>query len=202
MGVAVVSRVRNAVPGLALALVSLACVNLPRSYVVLMPDGDGGVGQVELKGQGERTLAQSRTAAGFDASRRERGLGQSAIERNFRPVLGALPLEPAHYVLYFLSDTTRLTEDSRKLLPEALAEAQSRPAAEISVVGHTDRFAPERYNERLALRRAEVIRDELIALGAAPEMIEIASHGEKDPLVETPDGIREPRNRRVELSIR
>jgi outer membrane protein OmpA-like peptidoglycan-associated protein len=33
-------------------------------------------------------------------------------------------------------------------------------------------------------------------------MIEITSHGESDPLVQTPDGVREPRNRRVELSIR
>jgi outer membrane protein OmpA-like peptidoglycan-associated protein len=33
-------------------------------------------------------------------------------------------------------------------------------------------------------------------------MIEVRSHGERDLLVQTPDGAREPRNRRVEISVR
>jgi outer membrane protein OmpA-like peptidoglycan-associated protein len=184
------------------ALASTACIHLPRTYVVLMPDEEGHVGEVELKGQGERIVAQGRTAAGFDAASRARSLDQRRIDRTFRPVLSALPERPAHFVLYFHSDTTRLTAESARLLPEALAEAQRRPAAEISVVGHTDRSAPEVYNARLALRRAEAIRRQLIALGAPPEVIEVASHGESNPLVPTPDGVRERRNRRVELSIR
>jgi outer membrane protein OmpA-like peptidoglycan-associated protein len=194
------SRPLRALAGIAL-LVG-ACRSLPGTYVVLMPDEDGDVGQVELRGKGERVLDRPRLAAGFDASRRTTDLNQGRIERTFGPALRALPERPATYVLYFRSDTAELTPESRKLLPEALAEAQRRPAAEIAIVGHTDRAAPADYNARLALRRAEAIRKQLIALGAVPETIDVSSHGESNPLVPTRDGAREPRNRRVEVTIR
>jgi outer membrane protein OmpA-like peptidoglycan-associated protein len=200
--VAVVNRLALLGIGLGLTLALSACSTLPGTYVVLMPDEDGKVGHVELRGEGTQTVEQARAAAGFDAARGSVSLSQSQIERTFEPALAALPERPAHYLLYFRSDTTELRPESRALLPEALAEAGRRPAGEIAVVGHTDREAPAEYNARLALRRAEMIRDELIALGARPEMIEVRSHGENDPLVPTPDGAREPRNRRVELSVR
>jgi outer membrane protein OmpA-like peptidoglycan-associated protein len=191
--------IRSAWAGALLAFVLLpGC--LPKTYVVLMPDEDGGVGQVELRGKRSRVVDRPREAAGFDSGRRV--LSQRGIEQAFGPALEALPLRPAHFVLYFRSDTTELKPESRKLLPEALAEAARRPAPEIAVVGHTDRSAPDDYNARLALRRAKTIRDQLIRLGAKPEMIEVSSHGERNPLVPTPDGAREPRNRRVELTVR
>jgi adhesin transport system outer membrane protein len=194
--------VSSARAALLVGLLFAACRSLPGTYVVLMPDDDGSVGQVQLRGKGERVVDQARLAAGFNAARSPVQMSQLRIERAFGPALGALPERPAHFILYFRSDTTQLTPESRKLLPEALAQAQRRPAAEIAVIGHTDRAAPSDYNAHLALRRARAIRDQLIALGTRPEMIEVSSHGENDPLVPTPDGVREPRNRRVELSIR
>ena len=188
--------------GLGLSLALSACSTLPGTYVVLMPDEDGKVGQVELRGDGTQTVEQARSAAGFDAARGSVTLNQSQIDQTFQPALAALPERPAHFVLYFHGNTTELRPESRALLPVALAEAERRPAGEIAVVGHTDREAPADYNARLGLRRAEVIRDELVALGARPEMIEVRSHGENDPLVPTDDGVREPRNRRVELGVR
>jgi adhesin transport system outer membrane protein len=197
---ALVSRPLRA--GWLLVTALVACRSLPPSYVVLLPDEDGAVGQVELHGKGSRVVAQPGAATGFDASRRSVALDRPDIEQRFGPALHALPERPKHFVLYFRSDTTDLLPESRKLLPEALAEAQRRPAAEIAVVGHTDREAQADYNARLALRRARAIRDQLVALGARPEMIEVASHGEANPLVPTADGVREPRNRRVEITIR
>jgi outer membrane protein OmpA-like peptidoglycan-associated protein len=193
---------RNAGAAALAALALAACRSLPATYVVLLPDDDGAVGKVELRGRGTRVLEQPRSASGFDAQRAPVGLSQAGVEQRFGPALRALPERPAHFVLYFRSDTTELTPESRALLPEALAEAARRPAADISVVGHTDRMAPADYNARLALRRARAIRDRLVGLGADPASIEVTSHGESNPLVPTPDGAREPRNRRVEITIR
>jgi len=194
------SRCARAALGLLVALA--ACRSLPPSYVVLLPDEDGAVGRVELHGKGSRTLDQPRQAAGFDAAAGTVPLDSPGLEKRFGPALHALPERPAHFILYFRGNTTELTPESRALLPQALAEAGRRPAAEIAVVGHTDREAPADYNARLALRRARAIRDQLVALGAKPEAIEVSSHGEANPLVPTPDGVREPRNRRVEITIR
>lgn len=193
---------RSARAGLLLALGLAACRTLPSTYVVLMPDEDGEVGQVELRGRGQRVVDRPRVAAGFDSGRGPVSLDPAGVEQRFGPALRALPERPAQFLLYFRSDTTELTPESRALLPKALAEAERRPAAEIAVVGHTDRAAPVDYNARLALRRARAIRDQLVKLGARPESIEVGSHGENNPLVPTPDGAREPRNRRVEVTIR
>ena len=42
----------------------------------------------------------------------------------------------------------------------------------------------------------------LIELGVAPGAIEISGRGEREPLVVTPDGVPEERNRRVEINFR
>ena len=55
---------------------------------------------------------------------------------------------------------------------------------------------------RLSERRARVVRDELIRLGVAASMIAIEARGESEPAVATPDGVREPLNRRSEVVIR
>jgi outer membrane protein OmpA-like peptidoglycan-associated protein len=54
----------------------------------------------------------------------------------------------------------------------------------------------------LSLRRAERCRDELIKLGIPKVRISVAGRGEREPEVPTADEVAEPRNRRVEISVR
>jgi outer membrane protein OmpA-like peptidoglycan-associated protein len=42
----------------------------------------------------------------------------------------------------------------------------------------------------------------LVAAGLDPSLVDVTSHGEADPLVPTPDERLEPRNRRVEITVR
>jgi outer membrane protein OmpA-like peptidoglycan-associated protein len=71
---------------------------------------------------------------------------------------------------------------------------------DLSVVGHVDR--KDAYNSALSLERAQIVRDALVAAGIPSEVIEIAYHGANNPLVPTPRGVPELRNRRVEVTIR
>jgi outer membrane protein OmpA-like peptidoglycan-associated protein len=50
--------------------------------------------------------------------------------------------------------------------------------------------------------RATKVRELLIAIGLDAGLITVTSMGEAEPLVQTPDETREPRNRRVEVAIR
>jgi len=59
-----------------------------------------------------------------------------------------------------------------------------------------------RTNLELGMNRATAVYRILIQVGFDPNTIEIRSHGESDPLVKTPDETPEPRNRRVEISVR
>ena len=50
-------------------------------------------------------------------------------------------------------------------------EVAGRPAAEIVVIGHTDRVGSDQQNDVLSLQRAERVRQELVRLGIDPERI-------------------------------
>ena len=71
----------------------------------------------------------------------------------------------------------------------------------IVVSGHTDRAGPEPYNERLSRKRAESVRKKLIEAGVPVQLITATSHGERRPLLATENGVREPLNRRVEITL-
>lgn len=112
------------------------------------------------------------------------------------------PLPAIRFLLYFKTGSTELTEDSLKLFLVVLKTIQARNPTEVSIVGHTDRVGTRESNFKTGLNRADFIKNRLIALGLDPKMIEVASHGEDNPLVKTEDEVPEPRNRRIEITIR
>jgi len=71
----------------------------------------------------------------------------------------------------------------------------------VLVGGHADRSGTPDHNYQLSLKRAQNVRDKLIRFGVPAKRISISAHGETLPLVETPDGMPELKNRRVEISI-
>ncbi len=60
----------------------------------------------------------------------------------------------------------------------------------LTATGHADRSGPDSYNQRLSQRRAEAVREVLIREGVPAGEIEIFARGESEPLVQTPDGVR------------
>ena len=82
------------------------------------------------------------------------------------------------------------------VLQRAIADARAGGQPKIEVVGHTDTSGGEDYNLHLSIRRAEAVRDALVALGARREAIETQGVGKTDLAVQTADGVREPQNRR------
>ena len=69
------------------------------------------------------------------------------------------------------------------------------------MTGHTDLSGSFDYNMGLSLRRADAVRDALIAGGVSPNQITTAGRGEAEPAVPTADGVREQANRRAEIII-
>ena len=73
---------------------------------------------------------------------------------------------------------------------------------DVTVVGHTDTTGTAQANIELGRSRATLIRDRLVAAGLDASLVSVASHGEADLLVPTPDDTLEPRNRFVDVSVR
>ena len=80
-------------------------------------------------------------------------------------------------------------------------EAQNRSLVSIQLVGHTDTSGSDSYNQKLSMRRANVVRDAMVERGVDPNLMVVNHRGENELLVDTDDGVREPANRRTEITF-
>jgi len=71
----------------------------------------------------------------------------------------------------------------------------------IIVIGHSDRTGSKAHRQHISLARAQSVRDMLITLGVPAAMIVADGHADRFPVVDTPDGVREPANRRVTIGF-
>ena len=178
------------------------------STVVLLAEPDGSVGRAAVTstaGAGVVDLAADRaatTVVGRQAPSPAATLDAATIDARFGQTLAALPKAPEAFTLYFRLESDELTDDSRALLPGVLKAVAGRPAPEVGVVGHTDTTGDARANYTLGLDRANRVRTLLIAAGVEASLIDISSLGESDLRIRTADNVLEPRNRRVEISVR
>ena len=103
------------------------------------------------------------------------------------------------FQVFFDFDKSTIRPDARPIIEEAANNARKGGVSRINLTGHADRAGPDAYNLRLSQRRAEAVKAELVRLGFNANDIGVVAKGEADPLVPTADGVREPKNRRVEI---
>jgi outer membrane protein OmpA-like peptidoglycan-associated protein len=186
----------------------VSCASSKKSMVVvLLPGPDGKTGQIEVSNKGGTQLIREPERATevhseTVAPSAPYTITDEKIREDFGVALSMLPSPPLHFILYFHSGTTVLTEQSRKLLMEILPSMSSRKTAGVSVVGHTDCEGSRKMNYQLGFDRALSIKQLLITKGIDPGIIEVTSHGKDNPLIKTQDEVPEPRNRRVEVILR
>lgn len=112
------------------------------------------------------------------------------------------PPDPVDFNVYFELMEWRLTDAARSSLDAQLAGFDPALAQEVKVDGHTDTAGTTSYNRPLSVRRAQIVRRYLIDNGVPRGVIEMQGHGESQLAKPTADGVREPMNRRAEVSIR
>jgi outer membrane protein OmpA-like peptidoglycan-associated protein len=178
-----------------------------QDQIVLLPDPDGGVvGRAAVSNpSGAVDLAAARASTLVAANRPPspvRELSPADVSRLFGDVLATLPPAPRHFTLYFRFESDELTDESRALVAQILQAVKERPAPEVVVVGHTDTTGRAATNFDLGLKRATTVRGLLVAAGLSSSVVDVTSHGEADLLIATPDDTFEPRNRRVEITVR
>jgi outer membrane protein OmpA-like peptidoglycan-associated protein len=176
----------------------------PRETVILLPDDAGGSPGIVVKSMGQE-IAITEPYHGVESVGGRIATKQftaDEIRRRFPDVMQVLPAKPRSFTLRFESSDATLTADSAAMLEAIPREIARRAAPEITVVGHTDRVGSEEDNLRLSLSRAQAVRDILVNEGVAAEIIQVVGRGELEPEVETPDGVAEPRNRRVVITVR
>lgn len=113
-----------------------------------------------------------------------------------------VPVEQAMFIVFFDWDKFNISAGANDVLDAVAQEIKNRKDVHgISVVGHTDSSGTTRYNDKLSAKRATSVREGLVARGVPADMIRVESRGENDLLVKTADGVREPANRRAQITL-
>ena len=94
----------------------------------------------------------------------------------------AASLATMRELVHFAYDQSDLTAESREALDGKVNVFRANPAMRILIVGHTDDRGTGAYNLALGTRRAEVVRDYLVAQGVASSRIELETRGETQPM--------------------
>lgn len=180
---------------------------VPVHVVVLTPDPDGRVGKAEIANLSGKVLLEKP----FEMTKVSKPslpplLPSSAspeyVKATFAEALSVEPLAAEKYILFFETGKLKLDEKSQRSLPEILETIKQRNPVTISVSGHADATGSVQVNNHISLKRAELVRDLLLQNGVDPKKIRVSSHGKGKQLAPTPDGVAEPRNRRVEVVVR
>jgi len=110
-------------------------------------------------------------------------------------------VEAPSFMVFFDWDRSNLSQQALNTIKQAANAFKTKGNARITATGHTDKSGPEAYNMALSLRRANAVKDALVREGVPATAIAVVGRGEQGLLVPTPDGVREPQNRRVEIVI-
>jgi outer membrane protein OmpA-like peptidoglycan-associated protein len=174
----------------------------PVETVTVLPSADGHVGTVVVqRGESQQVLHEAYATSRSGQTELTR-LSAAEVQSTYGRALHALPALPATFLLYFVTGTDELTEESKLELDKVLAAMRARPLPDVLVIGHTDTVGDPAANDRLSAQRAETVKSFLVGIGIPAERIRTAGRGERELLVPTASNIDEPRNRRVEINVR
>lgn len=101
----------------------------------------------------------------------------------------------------FRFDSVELTDLGKGKVYLAAQKLKEKSDIIVVIEGHADYIGSDEYNQRLGLRRAEKVKNELAQLGVDPARLSVVSFGESKPVVEEKTDWARAVNRRVEFKV-
>nr|WP_047167388.1 OmpA family protein [Sphingomonas sp. Y57] len=191
-------------PLLAAVGLLAGCATTPTLTLLPTEEGkQGAVAVLEENGKPiETVVSELNSSTNLSGTPRTRPIDPAKMSERQRALLDSLPPAPVRLTLYFLEGTTELTPESQPGLAFLIKEVSQRPGAEVQVTGYTDTLGDADANDRLSQLRAEEVLGVLAKHGIDPTLMSAVGRGERNLRVATPDGVSEPANRRVVVTIR
>jgi peptidoglycan-associated lipoprotein len=112
------------------------------------------------------------------------------------------PVRAAVKDLYFEFDRYELTDTARTMLGELAQALRANPGLGLLLEGHADERGTPEYNLALGERRAQAVKDFLVAAGVEAGRLATVSYGEERPLDPGRDEVAWALNRRVHFVVR
>lgn len=108
---------------------------------------------------------------------------------------------PGPFIVFFDWDEAVITPDAADIIRDAADAYKKYGQSEILLEGFADTSGARDYNDRLSARRANAVESELAKYGISSGSVTKKSFGESNLRVNTFDGVREPQNRRVQITL-
>ena len=105
------------------------------------------------------------------------------------------------FVVYFPFDSSKLTSESTRVIMQVIDAAKTVKAKRVYLSGHTDRSGSDSYNNKLSDMRTNAVAKAIKGGGISGRILGLGAFGENINAVKTPDGVKSPPNRRVEILI-
>jgi outer membrane protein OmpA-like peptidoglycan-associated protein len=116
------------------------------------------------------------------------------------PIVAAVPTSES-FRIFFGFNKAHLSEEAMPEVDKAIAAARRDGTSRVEIVGATDTVGTGGYNMALSRKRAEAVRDYMIAHGIAANEITLRGVGYTELLVQTGKDVRERQNRRVDIVV-
>ncbi|MBN8531844.1 MAG: OmpA family protein [Alphaproteobacteria bacterium] len=105
------------------------------------------------------------------------------------------------YIIFFGLNSAKLDQDAERIVLTVVEDLKNTRDYEVILNGHTDRSGKAMHNLALSQKRADAVKGSLVKKGLAEKAITTFAFGESDPKVPTADGVKEAKNRRVEIFL-
>lgn len=126
------------------------------------------------------------------------------------PVAAVQPLTPVDpdkvlsaypFALFFDLDSADITPGAAEVLNNVVDAYHKVAAGHVSLSGYTDSSGAGGFSKALSERRVAAVRSFLIGKGVPADAISSEATGPSKPLIDSADGVQEPQNRRVEVTV-
>ncbi|NET35750.1 MAG: OmpA family protein [Cyanothece sp. SIO1E1] len=107
-----------------------------------------------------------------------------------------------NWQVLFDFDEHQITDEGASLLAEVVSFIDEVECIEVVLQGHTDWIGSLDYNQALSTRRTRAVRDHLVELGLAENLLQIAWFGEEKPQADNVSDDGRQLNRRVEVVMK
>jgi outer membrane protein OmpA-like peptidoglycan-associated protein len=127
--------------------------------------------------------------------------GTTSMRGHTIPTYSDDALRPWGPSLHFCFNDADLRDPVRGAIPRLARLLRAEKPLRVVIVGHGDHQGTCRYNDGLALRRAQTARHALIRAGLRAATVQAASLGERRPLDFASSDSAHALNRRVEILV-
>ena len=166
-------------------------VALARNKVYSDVDGDGIPCYQEIE-QGTNPFVSETKKVSQQTTEKPKKLPE--IKAGYRPL-------KLHARIHFDFDKYTIKRDYLPYLNVITRYLKAHDELKIKIVGYTDSIGSKAYNDRLARKRAEAIKNYLVKHGISPERIEIIGKGKEDYLFDNNTPLNRFTNRRAEFFV-